>query len=276
MTTPHFSHDARGRAILDLRREGAALQPELPELPALTEEERQTAIRTWRGRMVNEHISAQVWAGLLPQLMAAAAPPALLAGVAAAASDELRHARLCAGVVLALGGVPVAPLPAIVPLPEHTGLGPLEVALWNMVSVGCMSETVAVAVIRAEQAELEGTTLGRILAGILADEVQHARLGWQFLGLALPRLDDQARDRLSAWLVDALAHQVRHEIPRLPVVGGRRPELAEAGVCDGGFARTLFLDTIESVILPQLQAAGLAADAAWRQARAETAHLLAS
>lgn len=270
-----FDAQPDGRPLLDLRAAAESHRPDLSTLPALTDGERRVAIATWRGRMVNEHCSARVWAALLPQLMRAAAPPDLLAALPVAAADELRHAAQCAGVVVALGGEAVAPLPTLEPLPEHDDVGPLEGALRNVISVGCMSETVAVSVIRAEHAELEEGPLGAVLAEILADEVKHARFGWAFLGRCAPRLDDAARARLSAWLVDAFAHQVRWEVPKLPVVPGRRAELAEAGVCDGGFARALFLDTIETVIVPGLTQAGLDAGPAWRRARAETASLLA-
>ncbi|MES2638667.1 MAG: ferritin-like domain-containing protein [Myxococcota bacterium] len=268
-----FNHDANGQPLLDMRRAGAARRPDLSALPALTEAERQTAIRTWRGRMVNEHLSAQVWASLVPQLMRAAVPPELLTSLPAAAADELRHAEQCAGVVIALGGEAVAPLPEIAPLPEHADVGPLEAALRNVISVGCMSETIAVSIIRAEQAELEGGPLGDLLGTILADEIKHARFGWTVLGMLAPRLDDAARARLSAYLVDAFVHQVTYEVPKLPVVAGRRSELAEAGVCDGGFARELFVDTIETIIVPGLENAGLAAAVAWQRARLETAHI---
>ncbi|MDP2304797.1 MAG: ferritin-like domain-containing protein [Pseudomonadota bacterium] len=271
-----FNHDTNGAPLLDLRRAGAARRPDLSTLPELSDAERQTAIRTWRGRMVNEHLSAQVWASLVPQLMRAAIPPELLTSLPAAAADELRHAEQCAGVVLALGGEAVAPLPEILPLPEHADVGPLEAALRNVISVGCMSETIAVSIIRAEQAELEGGPLGDVLGTILADEIKHARFGWTVLGLLAPRLDDASRARLSAYLVDAFVHQVTYEVPKLPIVAGRRPELAEAGVCDGGFARDLFVDTIETIIVPGLAQAGLAAADAWQRARIETAHIFAA
>jgi len=246
----------------------------LSDLPELSPEARQMAIRTWRGRMVNEHVSAQVWSALVGQLLRAAIPPGLLAGVAEAVSDELRHAELCAAVVEALGGTAVARLPPIEDVPAHAEVGPLEGALRNVISVGCMSETVAVSVIRTEQAELEGTALGDVLSSILADEVAHARLGWKLLGICAPLLDADARSRLSAYLVDALAHQVEHEVPMLPVLGKIDPSAVSAGVCDGGFARSVFIDTIEQIIVPGLERAGLSASEAWVEARARTANLL--
>jgi hypothetical protein len=264
----HVNQTRAGQSILDLRREAEARRPDLSDLPELTTEERAMAARTWRGRMVNEHVSAQVFAGLVPQLMRAAVPPSILAQVPAYISDELRHAEQCAGVVLALGHVPMAPLPEIPKVPEHDDVGPLEAVVRNVLSVGCLSETVAVSIIRAEQAELAGTTLGVILDSILADEITHARFGWGFLGRVMPLLDDAARARLDEYLVVALRHQIEFEVPKLPINAGLRRVVAQAGVCDGGLARDLFYDTIEQVIVPQLDAAGLAGTAAWTEARA--------
>ncbi|HMV70122.1 MAG TPA: ferritin-like domain-containing protein, partial [Myxococcota bacterium] len=247
---------------------GAARVPTLDDLPELTDDERAMAARTWRGRMVNEHVSAAVFAGLVPQLMRAGVDPTAIAEVPLMIGDELRHAEQCAGVVTALGLPAVAPLPPIEPLPEHEDVGRLEAALRNVLSVCCLSETVAVAVIRAEHAELEATRLGAVLAAILADEVRHARFGWRLLGQLAPSLDAEAKARLSAYLPAALRHQIAWEIPKLPVNLGLRPEVAAAGVCDGSLARELFFATIGDVVVPQLEAAGLDARAAWALAQA--------
>ncbi len=265
--TAHFLSDADGCAVLDLRREAAGRLADVSDLPELTEDERAMAARTWRGRMVNEHVSAQVFASLVPQMMRAAVPPSLQAAVPKMIADEYRHAEMCAGVVAALGHEPVARLPEIESVPTHSDVAPLEAVLRNVVSVCCMSETVAVSVIRAEQAELQGSHLGEVLDQILADEVNHARFGWSFLGLMLPRLDAKARSRLGEYLVPALVHQIEFEVPKLPVHDGLRSEVGLAGVCDGSLARGLFYDTIGTVVVPQLEAAGLPAAAAWARAQ---------
>jgi hypothetical protein len=259
--------DRAGRPVLDLRHAARERAVDLSELPPLTDAERALAMRTWRGRMVNEHISAQVWGALLGQLMRAAVPPEALRGVAEAASDELRHAEQCAAVVEALGGTAVAPLPELEAVPEHPDATPLEAALRNLISVGCMSETIAVSIIRAEQAELDDSVLGQVLSTILADEVAHARLGWGILGRCAPALDAELKARLSAYLVPAFAHQIAHEIPKLPVLDGGAGAAAQAGVCDGGLARKIFFDTMEQVIVPGLEKAGLDARTAWAAAQ---------
>lgn len=258
--------------MLDLTAQAQAHLPDLAALPALTDAERAMAVRTWRGRMVNEYVSAGVWTVITRQLLDAGAAPDLVVASATATTDELRHAAQCAAVVVALGGEAVAPLPALDEVPAHEDAGRIEAVLRNLVSVGCMSETIAVSIIRAEHAELAAGPLADTLQGILADEIQHARLGWRALGVLLPHLDSAAKARLDRYLIDAFAHQVAYEVPKLPVLGAVRDELAQAGVCDGGFARQLFLDTIEQVIVPGLAGAGLAAHDAWTTARSHTRH----
>lgn len=261
--------------MLDLTAEAQANQPDLDGLiQGYSPEELALAERTWRGRMVNEYSSASVWAGLVSQLMRANAPQELVQGAADAIDDELQHARQCAGVVLALGGEPTAPEPTIETLPAHDDAGPVEAVLRNLVSVGCMSETIAVSIIRAEHAELEPGPLRDVLKTILADEIQHARVGWKGLGLLLPRLDDSARERLGAYLIDAFEHQIRFEIPKLPVLPQRRDELAQVGVCDGGGARALFFDTLATIVVPGLASVGLPAAQAYAAALDHTSSFL--
>jgi hypothetical protein len=262
----HFLSDPQGRAVLDLR---AAVRPvDLSGLPNLDPAEQSAALGTWRGRMVNEHRSAQVWAALLPQAMRAALPAAILRGLPAAASDELRHAEQCASVVAALGGMPLSPLAPFEDLPAHEDVGPQEAFLRNILSVGCLSETIAVALIRAEHAEAEGGPLAGLLAQILADEVAHARLGWTCLGTLVPRLDAASKARTQAYLAVALAHQIAHELPLLPLrATPPSRNLRTAGVCEGGEARALFFATIEEAILPRLAEAGFDAQTAWSEAR---------
>ena len=255
--------------VLDLTVEARGHEVQLTDLPELSDDQRAMAARTWRGRMVNEHVSAQVFASLVPQLMRAGIRAGLQATVPAMIADEYRHAEQCAAVVVALGHNPVARLPPIEDMPQHTDVSPLEAVLRNVISVCCMSETVAVAVISAEHFELQGTELGRVLQTILADEINHARFGWTLLGELHDAIDAAMAKRLTAWIKVALKHQIMHEIPKLPLNAGLSPAVSMAGVCDGGQARALFVDTVESVIVPGLEEAGFGAREAWEQVKRE-------
>ncbi len=255
-------------AILDLSREAAAIDLDARDWPELAPRELALTRATWRGRMVNEHISARVFAGLLPQLMAAGISAARQEACAGMIVDELRHGRQCAAVLLRLGEAPVATLPDLAPMPQHAGCTPLEAALRSVVSISCLSETVAVALITAERQEIAHPGLDATLRGILADEVQHARFGWTLLDEVAGELTPAERDRLSRYLTAAFAHLERHELAHLSA----QPALSEAtvgmGVCDGQEARRLFYDTVADVIVPGLERHGLAAQRAWAERKA--------
>ena len=253
---------------LDLRAEARAISLRLPP-PALADLDplgRAAAISTWRGRMVNEYVSARVFTALADQLGRASlhtAAPRVHAMIA----EERRHGALCAAVVEALGGDAVADIPPLAAVPEHPDAGPLEAAIRNVLSISCLSETVAVALIDAERRTAGPPELSALLAEILADEVQHARTGWRLLGDLAPDLDLPLRERLSDFLVLAFAHLRDHELAHLPPRPSPSPAAEALGVCDGHAARALFFATVEQVIVPGLQAHGLDAAGAWRAAQ---------
>lgn len=257
---------------LDLRQEAAAEALVLTDLPELAPRERQAAIATWKGRMVNEHMSSRVFAALLPQLMRADVSAKRQAAVVGMIADEMRHGRMCAAVVHALGGDAVADVADLPDVPRHDDAEPLEALLRNVLSICCLSETVAVALLSAERQELEPEGLRATLESILADEVQHARFGWTLLDELAPRLDDGSRARLSRYLVRALQHLEAFELAHLPPRTCATPASSSVGVCDGGEARQLLYDTIATVIVPQLDRHGLQATAAWAQARITGLH----
>jgi hypothetical protein len=249
---------------LDLRQEAAELAYRLDDLPDLDEDELAAAQATWRGRMVNEHVSSRVFAALIPQMMRANVRPARQAEVAAMIGEELRHARSCAGVLAALGGEARATLPKLDDVPSHEDAAPVEAVLRNVMSICCLSETVAVSLISAEYFELEGSQIGDVLKHILADEVRHARFGWELLTELLPTIDEDTRARLNAYLEVALRHLHDHELAHLPACSQMSDNVARAGVCDGAEARKLFFETVENVIVPGLEERGLAGRRAWR------------
>lgn len=250
-------------------------QADLPklelQLPPLTDAEQKAAQATWLARMVNETISSRVFAALLPQLLAAGAKPADLQTVAGFAADELRHGQLCAAVAAQLGATPVQPLPPLPDVPAHADTTPKLAVLRNILSICCLSETVAVALIRAEHAELQGTALGQVLGQILADEVQHARFGWQYLAQTAPLLTEPERAELAEWLAVALAHLWAHELAHLPFASGRSEAAQQAGICDGVAARALLREAIEQVIVPGLDRQGLDGSGAWQRVCARAA-----
>ena len=246
-------------AVVDLRAESRHHRPDLPELPEL----RASALATWRGRMVNEHTSATVFEKLATQLARAGVSPGRVEQCRGFAAEERRHGMLCGAVVEALGGEACFETPATDTFPDHADASPLEAALRNLISISCLSETVAVALIGAERLEMPDGTLRDLLTTIYADEVGHARFGWRLLSELAPSLDDAARARLGDYLAVALKHLETHELAHLNPHAAPPEAGACLGLCNGRDARALFYSTVREVILPGLEAHGLPAQAAW-------------
>lgn len=246
--------------VLDLRDAAKRHRPAVPQLPHL----REAAIGTWRGRMINEHSSARVFDALAHQFEIAGAPADVVAELHGFAAEERRHGVLCGSVVEALGGEAYAELPDGAEYPAHEDAdSPLEAALRNMLSICCLSETVAVSLIGAERLEMPSGELRDLLTGIYADEVGHSRFGWRMLGILAPTLDATTKERLGDYLEVAFASLEEHELAHLPESSQPPPEGVELGLCNGSDARRLFLDTIEDVIVPGLEHHGIPARRAW-------------
>jgi hypothetical protein len=240
--------------VLDLRVEARAHAPRVPSHPHL----RDAAIATWRGRMVNEHGSAAVFEALASQLRDANLDDDTVRACESFAHEERRHGVLCGAVVEALGGEACANRLENKPFPRHDDVSPIEAAVRNVLSVCCLSETVAVALIGAERFEMPEGPLRDLLSTIWSDEIGHARFGWSLLESLAPSFDDATRARLDDYLRVAFAHLEAHELAHLPVESNEPPpEGAALGLCNGAHARALFFDTVREVIAPRLSSLGL-------------------
>jgi hypothetical protein len=182
---------------------------------------------------------------------------------------------LCGAVVEALGAEARAQVPDRTPFPEHADATPREAALRNLISISCLSETVAVSLIGAERIEMPEGPLRDLLTGIYADEIGHARFGWRLAGAAVPRLSAAERARLERYLAVAFAHLEAHELAHLPVDLAPPAEAVALGLCSGADARTLFYETVAEVILPHLEALDLDVRRAWAR-RGEVPALVSS
>lgn len=246
---------------LDLGAEAERWRVEIPEAAPMSELEAALVENTWRGRMLNEHASARVFGALLGQAMRAGVSAARQETLARFALEELNHAQRCAGVLLSLGLEPRGELPELPPVPEHADVEPMEAFLRNVLSVCCLSETCASALVAAERLALRDNPLAEVLERILADEIGHARFGWKLLE-DTPR-SDELNERLSDYLQVAFRHLEAYELAHLSPVAA--PAAAAArGACDGAAARDVFYDTVEGIIVPRLEQHGLQADRAWK------------
>lgn len=247
-------HDVARKRNLDLR-----------DAPTLLPQERAAAIATWHGRMANETRSARVFAALRGQARDAGLGAGVEATLARFEAEEHAHGELCAAAAYALGGEARTTATWGAEIASHDVGDPLEALLRNVLSISCMSETVAVALIQAERLESGPKALAQTLRTILADEIGHARFGWSLLDQLAPRLGPQRRARLSAWLPLAFGHLEQHELRELAPGPAPSRAASDVGICDGDQARALFFDTVRDVVIPGLERRGLAASWAWQR-----------
>lgn len=251
-------------SLLDLRQEARETAFVLPTDLRLPEPELQAIRDNWHQRMIEEHISARVFAGLISQMMRAGIPARFQEETAAMIGQELRHGRLCAGVLRSFGGEPVALLPALPEVPAHLDVAPLEVVLRNTLAISCLNETVGVALMETDRNRVTLEPLKSILREITADEVNHARIGWRLLEEVADQIDAPMRERLSRYLVPSF-----HQLAQRTGIGNRSRASAtgrDYAVSDGPSINALLFDTVQQVIIPGLERHGLAAGAAWRRA----------
>ncbi len=255
------------RVLRDLRKDSRALMPEVPAVPHLE----QAGIATWTGRMINEYSSAIVFEGLARQLEGAGMDDETVRACAEFANEERRHGVLCGAVVEALGGTAVFVAPVQDEFPEHGDVSRAEAALRNVISISCMSETIAVSLIGAERLEMPEGALRELLTSIYADEVGHARFGWRLVPRLIELLERDAQalgsdgwcERLAEYLAIAFDALETHELAHLNPHAAPPAEGACLGLCNGSDARSLFYSTVTDVIVPGLEQFGLPAADAW-------------
>jgi hypothetical protein len=151
----------------------------------------------------------------------------------------VRRGRLCGAVVEALGGEAVFEPRDDAEFPEHEDVPRAEAALRNLLSISCLSETVAVSLIGAERIEMPEGELRDLLTKIYADEVGHARFSWRLLPELTRLLGDEGRARINEYLAVAFAALEQHELAHLNPNATPPPEGVRLGLCNGQDARTL-------------------------------------
>ena len=232
---------------LDLRERSRAFVPPIDVRPEL----REAAIATWHARMINEYGSSRVFVALARQ-MAECGFEEDVAEVEQFAEEERTHGVLCGAVVEALGGHATGALFETPEFPQHRDAPPRAAVLRNVISICCMSETIAVALIGAERLEMPETPLRELLTKIWADEIGHARFGWRLVERLAPSLTEAERNAIRAYVPIALDHLIAHEHAHLPA----RPAPLHGetlGLCSGIDGRALLHETIDEVILPRIQ-----------------------
>ena len=225
----------------------------------------EAARRGWLRRMADEHRSATVFSGLLPQLIEAEMPIDFHGVVLRMAMDELRHGALCGAVARALGVEPVIEIPDASEAPAaHAGATPRVRLIRNVIYASCISETVSVALTAAEREACDLPFVRAVLDQLFGDETLHARFGWLCLAQTREQLDGDERAAVEEYLPVALSHYERSVAQRIgpptDVDPDEARDRARLGVLEPALAADVLRDTTRRVIVPRLRDAGFDVD----------------
>jgi len=155
--------------------------------------------RYFAGAARLEAASVDAFEQLAEELRVFGAPRALREAARRAAEEEVRHARITSALAERFGARPEPQR-----LSRRKLRGRAEVALDNALE-GCVSETYS-AYLNTAQARLAARdAMGAGLGQIARDETRHAAFSWQLAAWLEPGLDVQARRRIGARRMGALA-----------------------------------------------------------------------
>lgn len=235
-----------------------------PAIAGLGPAERATLATIWWDRAHSESAVADVFAQVADELAASGAPAELVELARRAHGDEVRHAAICEELAVAYGH-DIAPRPTRrVRLRDYDQpTVRLRTAL-HALHVCCISETIATAFVEACLGACDSPVLREIHRDHLADEVQHARVGWAYA--ATLSTEERA----------AVAEELPHVLQRqLDAWTARIGDLPLAGIPGHGYPRREELlqvvhGAIRELVLPGLAHVGIDAGPAhaWYAAHA--------
>jgi hypothetical protein len=229
-------------------------EPANAELAALDAEQRQVIAEIWLGRAAGERGSTETFRVVAASLAALDAEPALIALARRAVDDELRHAARCLELACRYAGrALVEPGPPRPELPRYDAApGAVRHAL-HVVGQCCLNETTASAFLERCLLHATSAPVRATFRALLADEVDHARLGWAYL--ASPRLSPDLRAAIAAYLPSLIATNLRSWRARPTVPAD--PIFATHGVLPWATVDEAVLAARDELILPGLRHVGI-------------------
>ena len=169
--------------------------------------------RAWLEDARMEHASVAAFASLSLDLLAAGAPPHLVAGAHHAALQEVQHARACFALASAYAGEALTAGPLA--LGDHAS----RIARGDLCRMGveafvdgCVGEAAAAACATRALEGVRDEAARAVLTTIARDEASHAELAWDVLAWCVAQGGEDARGDVERAVAD-LATAVRANAP---------------------------------------------------------------
>jgi len=145
-------------------------------------------------------------------------------------------------------------------VPAHTGASTAERALFHVVEMCCLSETLAVVVFTEMRKRATNPAATAAMETLLEDEVHHGRAGWAYLASLGSR--PRVFDALGAALPDLMSRTVGKTLDSVRAPEPDDPALVRYAYLGHDSVRDLVQVAVHRVILPGFEAAGVDTGAA--------------
>jgi len=223
------------------------------EVGQLSDAQRATLAELWLTRAASERRVADAFGVIAGDLVSLDAPPDVTALARRAVDDEHRHAELARLVASRYAGRELEPPPRLaLVVPEHPGASPRLAWSLHVVGHAVMNETFASAYLEASLGLARAPLARAALQALLADEIDHARIGWAHLA----SLDGADRRALVPWLPSLLASNLAMwRAIRRP--GPEALGLARHGVLSSAAVERALTGAVRELIVPGLARFGL-------------------
>jgi len=216
-----------------------------PLAEALSVDERAQLAAIWQSRAAAEMSVAAHFALVTRELIETGSDEAVWRRAARAVGDEASHAELCARLAARYrNGAVEWPTRAPTEAPAHPGAPPELVPSLHVVALSCVSETIASVRLEAALAETRSPWARFVIRRILADEVEHARIGWAHL--ASRHVDAETRRALAPWL----PRLCRASVETTLAENASLPPMPAHGLPPLDETRAAIASALDDVILP--------------------------
>lgn len=214
---------------------------------------RQVLASAWGARYRIETEASLRFGFLAGQLTRIGAPAKLVELAGNASRDETRHAAHCERLFASHGGTDLEPVTRVVEYAPQA-LSPADRLTYEVVAQCAVAETQSMATLVTLLGAAELPELKSVLHELARDEVNHSRLGWAYLAWARPKMDLAFLSPLLPGMIDGSAG------PEIFTTGPGEaddPRLLSQGVIPHSMRRKLYVEALQTVVLPGFDTVGV-------------------
>jgi hypothetical protein len=214
---------------------------------------------------LGEYTAVDLFAHIASAMTLNGVPFDLVAAASSVPHDEIRHADYAMQAARALAGAdPKIEFDAALLRKQWEKPVGIEELDFSMIEVSAVGETLSCALLSACRERAKDPMLQALFAGIVSDEVHHARLGWYYFAWRAPQWSQAERQRVAdrvGSLVVGIERRFWHGRDAPPAA---RKAARALGVLESTGQREAVRCVMEDEIIPALDALGLGSSHAWR------------